>query len=182
MVFVNRLQHGIQYENNEINMVKNNDVERTNDWLENKQRERRHCLALATCVYRFGMHGVRSAKGIKGAVDIGSVSATENEDKYEEMDVIQVTAMSEVSWQKLIDSQVFSDPMTADDNDRLRKLVSKEMTGRYAFLLIATKVDWQSVNHHVGQGVWTGFCVKAEKIMLTRDRRSKLRGRRTRQL
>ena len=108
------------------------------------------------------MHEVRSAKGIKGAVDIGSVSATENEDKYE--DETQVTAMSEVSWQKLIDSQVFSDPMTADDKDRLRKLVSNEMTGRYAM-----KVDWRSANHHVGQGVWTGFCVKAAKFVLTRD-------------
>ena len=45
------------------------------------------------------------------------------------------------------------------------------MTGWYVFLLIATKVDWRSSNHHVGQGVWTGFCVKAAKFVLVDNKR-----------
>ena len=71
-----------------------------------------YCLAVATCIYRFGLHGVRSAKNIRGALDIGTVSATENEDRFKEMDA--ANTMSQTGWQKLVDAQVFSDPMTEE--------------------------------------------------------------------
>ena len=44
--------------------------------------------------------------------------------------------------------------MTDADNDKLKKLMSAEMTARYVFLLVAPKIDLRSSNHHVGQGVW----------------------------
>ncbi len=90
---------------------------------------------------------VRSFTNIRGPIDTASVSTIEHEDKFEELDPAQVQTMSETGWQKLIDNQVFADNMTDADNDKLKKLMSAEMTARYVFLLVATKIDLRSSNH-----------------------------------
>ena len=74
------------------------------------------------------------------------------EERFEELDDTLLNTFSQTGWTKIVDTQYFSDHMTAEDNAKFAKLTSNEMTGRYVFLLVSTKIDWRASNHHVGQG------------------------------